>query len=142
MIGGQLLDLVGEGQPMTVEGLDEIHHGKTGALIAASAALGGLAGGANPEALSRLEAFGLRIGLAFQITDDVLDVTGTSAALGKTAGRDIVLNKSTYPALVGVAGAEARARGLVEEACAGLDSVGLLTPDLQRLARVIVERRS
>jgi geranylgeranyl diphosphate synthase, type II len=142
MIGGQLRDLVAEGQPMTVDGLDEIHRGKTGALIAAAAVLGGLAGRANPEGLARLDAFGMAIGLAFQITDDVLDVTGTSAALGKTAGRDMALNKSTYPALVGVANAEARARGLVDEACAGLGSVGLLTPDLRRLAHVIVDRQS
>ena len=142
MIGGQALDLAAEGMPMTVEGLDAIHRGKTASLIAAAAVLGGLAGGAGEEALARLEAFGQAIGLAFQITDDVLDVTGTSAALGKTAGRDVALNKSTYPALVGIAEAGARARRLIDDACAGLGAVGLLTPDLELVAKVIVERRS
>ena len=77
MIGGQLLDLIAAGQPTTVERLDEIQRGKTGALIAVSAGLGGLAGGAGAGAVARLEAFGLAIGLAFQITDDVLDVTAS-----------------------------------------------------------------
>lgn len=142
MIGGQLLDLLAEGRALSVDELDDIHRGKTAALIAAAATLGGLGAGANAGALAALGAFGSAIGLAFQITDDVLDVTGNSDTLGKTAGRDVALKKSTYPTLVGVANAELRARTLIETACGGLRSVGLLTPDLEGVARLIVERQS
>ena len=93
----------------------------------------------------RREAFqryGAAIGLAFQIADDVLDLTATSVELGKTAGRDQALNKSTYPALLGIEGATARAVALVKEACDALAEEGVLTPTLKALAGFIVERRS
>ena len=89
-----------------------------------------------------LAQYGAAIGLAFQIADDVLDITATTDQLGKTAGRDLDLNKSTYPALLGVEGAIAKAVALVEDGCAALDEVNLLTPTLDQLARFIVERRS
>ena len=88
------------------------------------------------------DAYGSAVGLAFQIADDVLDVTATTDELGKTAGRDVALQKSTYPALLGVDGARRRAAALVEEACAALDAEGLLTPPLEQIARFTVERRS
>ena len=101
MIGGQLLDLEGEGRPLSLEDLERIHRAKTGALISASVSLGGRAAAAGPARLAALAQYGDAIGLAFQITDDVLDVTATTDQLGKTAGRDVVISKSTYPALLG-----------------------------------------
>ncbi len=142
MIGGQLLDLEGEGQPLALADLERIHRLKTGALITASVRLGGLAAGASPEQLRAFTRYGDAIGLAFQIADDVLDVTATTDQLGKTAGRDIALAKSTYPALLGINGAVERAEALVEEGCTALQSSGLLTPQLEHLARYFVKRQS
>ncbi|HEU4719949.1 MAG TPA: farnesyl diphosphate synthase [Gemmatimonadaceae bacterium] len=142
MIAGQLLDLEGEGKPLALEDLQRIHGAKTGALIAAAATIGGRAAGAPPERLAALTHYGEAIGLAFQIADDVLDVTATTDQLGKTAGRDLALQKSTYPALLGVDGAKSRAAALVGQGCAALDEVGLLTPALDRIARFTVERTS
>ena len=142
MIGGQLLDLEGEGRPLALEDLERIHRAKTGALITAAAVLGGRAAGAPAPRLGALARFGEAIGLAFQIADDVLDVTATPDQLGKTAGRDLALRKSTYPALLGVAGARERAAALVEEGTAALDAEGLLTPALAQIARFTVERTS
>lgn len=142
MIGGQLLDLQGEGKPLTVDQLEHMHRGKTGALVRAAALLGGAAAGASDSAVAALAAFGDALGLAFQIADDVLDVTGTTEALGKTAGRDVALGKSTYPALLGVEGATARADALVRDGCAALQRLGLLTPSLAQMANFVVRRRS
>jgi len=142
MIGGQLLDLEGEGSPLALEDLQRIHCAKTGALIAAAATIGGRAAGAPPRALEALALYGEDVGLAFQIADDVLDVTSTTSQLGKTAGRDLELRKSTYPALLGVDGARARAVALVEQGCSAVDQVGLLTPALSRIAHFTVERTS
>jgi farnesyl diphosphate synthase/geranylgeranyl diphosphate synthase type II len=142
MIGGQLLDLEGEGRPLELAELECIHRAKTGALITAAATLGGRAASASPDRLAALATYGAAVGLAFQIADDVLDVTATTDQLGKTAGRDAALRKSTYPALLGVAGARERAEALVEEACAALADVGLLTPALEFIARFTVERTS
>ncbi|HYW49791.1 MAG TPA: farnesyl diphosphate synthase, partial [Gemmatimonadaceae bacterium] len=142
MIGGQLLDLEGEGRPLALADLERIHRLKTGALITVSVRLGGLAAGAAAEQMAAFERYGDAIGLAFQIADDVLDVTATTDQLGKTAGRDVALAKSTYPALLGIDGAVARAEALVEEGCAALQSAGLLTPQLEHLARFFVTRQS
>ncbi len=142
MIGGQFLDLEGEGVPVPLSELERIHLAKTGALIAASARLGGIAAGAPAIGEVALDRFGTALGLAFQIADDVLDVTATSAQLGKTAGRDIALRKSTYPALLGVTGAASRADALATAACDALREAGLLTAPLERLARFAVERRA
>jgi len=142
MIGGQLLDLEGEGSPLGLNELQQIHGAKTGALIAAAATIGGRAAGAPPDALTALARYGEDIGLAFQIADDVLDVTSTTSQLGKTAGRDLELRKSTYPALLGIDGAKSRAVELVDRGCSALDEVGLLTPALFRIAHFTVERTS
>ena len=142
MIGGQLLDLEGEGKPLALADLERIHRLKTGALITASVRLGGLAARASDARMAALTRYGDAIGLAFQIADDVLDVTATTDQLGKTAGRDIALAKSTYPALLGIDGAVSKAEALVEEGCAVLDATGLLTPQLDYLARFIVTRQS
>jgi geranylgeranyl pyrophosphate synthase len=142
MIGGQLLDLEAEGVHLSLEAMERVHRLKTGALIAASVTLGAQAARASVERRAALAHYGAAIGLAFQIADDVLDVTATTDELGKTAGRDLALSKSTYPALLGVEGAIERARALIEAACATLDAEGLLTPTLEQLARYIVERRN
>ena len=142
MIGGQLLDLQGEGHALSVAELEQIHRAKTGALIAAAVRIGALAAQARPEGLRAFDHFGSSLGLAFQIADDVLDVTSTTHELGKTAGRDLTLRKSTYPAVLGIAGAVARAEALVDDACTALSGAGLLTPPLESIARFIVARRS
>ena len=142
MIGGQLLDLEGEGQSLTYEQLERIHRCKTGALIEASVVLGARAARTTPERLAAISRYGRCIGLAFQIADDVLDVTATSDQLGKTAGKDLVFHKSTYPALLGIEGAISRAEALVQEGCDALASAGVLTPLLEATARYMVARRS
>jgi geranylgeranyl diphosphate synthase, type II len=142
MIGGQLLDLEGEGRPLGLDELEQIHRAKTGALIRASVRLGGFAANAGAARLTALSQFGEAIGLAFQIADDVLDVTATTDRLGKRAGRDVDLAKSTYPAVLGVDGAKERAEALVTEACAALRGAGLLSTELDTLARFVVERES
>ncbi|HEX6058423.1 MAG TPA: farnesyl diphosphate synthase [Gemmatimonadaceae bacterium] len=142
MIGGQLLDLEGEGLALTLTELERIHRMKTGALITASVRIGGLAAGADERRLDALGRYGAAVGLAFQIADDVLDVTATTDVLGKTAGKDLAFRKSTYPALLGVQGATDRAAALVAEAREALDAVGLLTPTLDRLARYTIARKS
>ena len=142
MIGGQLLDLEAEGVHLTADALERVHRLKTGALIAASVTLGARAARATVPQRLALAHYGEAIGLAFQIADDVLDVTATTDQLGKTAGRDIDLNKSTYPALLGIEGAIAKAIALVNESCSALADEHLLTPPLEQLARFIVERRS
>ena len=142
MIGGQMLDLEGEGKPLSLPELEQIHRGKTGALVSAAAMLGGLAAGASEAVVEALAHYGAVLGLAFQIADDVLDVTGSTEVLGKTAGKDVELQKSTYPALLGVAGATRRAEALVDDGCAALSEAGLLTPVLESIARFVVRRSS
>jgi geranylgeranyl diphosphate synthase, type II len=140
MIGGQLRDLAGEGLALSRDDLDAIHRSKTGALIATSVRLGALAAGAESRRVDAFGHFGESIGLAFQIMDDVLDVTASSDRLGKTAGRDAEMGKSTYPALLGIEGAVGRAASLVEEGCGALRKEGLLTGELESLADFIVSR--
>ncbi|MBL8958512.1 MAG: polyprenyl synthetase family protein [Gemmatimonadetes bacterium] len=142
MVGGQLMDLEAEGRAVSLTELEEIHRGKTGCLIAASVMVGGLAAGAGPETRRALGAFGDQVGLAFQIADDILDVTATTEMLGKTAGRDIALAKSTYPSLLGLDGARSRAAALVDAACHELRAANIRSVDLERLAQFAVNRPS
>jgi geranylgeranyl pyrophosphate synthase len=142
MIGGQLLDLNAEGRALSLDAMEHVHRLKTGALIRASVSLGARAAGATSSVRDALVGYGEAIGLAFQIADDVLDVTATTDQLGKTAGRDLALHKSTYPALLGIEGAQGRARALVDEACGLLETAGVASPALQQIARFIVERQS
>jgi len=142
MIGGQMADIESEGQPVDETTLEYIHRSKTGALITAPVVVGGLIAGASEPELDKLRAYGQRIGLAFQIADDILDVTSTSEQLGKTAGKDLAAHKATYPALHGVEQSEARMQQLVSEA---IDIVAGLGQDAGRLAelgRFIVARKS
>lgn len=140
MIGGQLLDLEAEGGALDLEDLDRLHSAKTGALFAAAAGIGGMAAEAGTQRVDALTIFGGALGLAFQITDDVLDVTASAVQLGKDAGRDAALHKSTYPSAIGVTGAAARARALVESACGQLATAGIPTERLRRFAELAVTR--
>jgi geranylgeranyl diphosphate synthase type II len=142
MIGGQARDLSGEGVSVSLEHLESIHQAKTGALIAASLRMGALAARASLEALSALQRYGIAIGLAFQIMDDVLDVTSTTSALGKTTGRGLELAKSTYPGLLGVNGARDRAQTLIDDGLTALREENLLTQELSEVANFIVTRTS
>jgi farnesyl diphosphate synthase/geranylgeranyl diphosphate synthase type II len=142
MIGGQLRDLAGEGLTLSLEDREEIHSAKTGALIVASVRMGALAAGSDPAGVAALESYGRSVGLAFQIMDDVLDVTSTTTAMGKTTGRDAVMGKSTYPALLGVAGARTRAETLIRDSLQSLEQHNLLTQELSQVANFIVTRTS
>ncbi len=142
MIGGQQRDLAGEGLSLSLEEREAIHSAKTGALIAGSIRMGALAAGADEAQMSALERYGRDIGLAFQIMDDVLDVTSTTITLGKTTGRDAVLGKSTYPALLGVDGARSRAQSLIDDGLESLQKHGLLTQELSQVANFMLTRTS
>jgi geranylgeranyl pyrophosphate synthase len=142
MIGGQVSDLAGEASPLTLEERERIHTAKTGALIVASLEIGAIAAGAPEAHLVAFGTFGRALGLAFQIMDDVLDVTSTTHTLGKTAGRDEAMGKSTHPALLGVSAARERAERLAAAATAALAERGLLTQELLEVANFMVTRTS
>jgi geranylgeranyl diphosphate synthase type II len=141
MIGGQVVDLEAEHTRPTAEMLEYIHRSKTAALITASLVSGGLYAGGKDSQIAHLRAFGLAIGLAFQIVDDVLDVTQTSEQLGKTAGKDTASEKATYPALFGVDASLRKADALVNEAFQELKPLGGRAEPLKELARFLVERK-
>ena len=142
MIGGQMADIEHEGTLIDEATLEYIHRSKTGALITAPAVVGGIIAGANEPELDKLRAYGQRIGLAFQIADDILDVTSTSEQLGKTAGKDLAAHKATYPALHGVEQSEARMRQLIHEAIEIVAGLGVNSGVLEELARFIIARKS
>jgi geranylgeranyl pyrophosphate synthase len=134
MVGGQALDMASTGERITEDALSALHQGKTGALIRAALTLGALTTGeAAPAHFEALEAYGEALGLLFQVTDDLLDATGDTVTLGKTAGADAALGKATYVSILGLAGAEARADGLLE---AGLEALSPL-PQGDRLAAAL-----
>ncbi|HZW80337.1 MAG TPA: farnesyl diphosphate synthase [Candidatus Deferrimicrobiaceae bacterium] len=141
MIGGQVVDLEAEQMQPTTEMLEYIHRAKTAALIAASLVSGGLYAGAKDGEVKKLRAFGQSIGLAFQIVDDVLDVTQSSEQLGKTAGKDSAAQKATYPALFGIEESVHKADALVATAFSELESFGKRAETLKELARYLVERK-
>jgi geranylgeranyl diphosphate synthase type II len=141
MIGGQVVDLEAEHHKPNLQTLEYIHHAKTAALITASVVSGGLYGGGDEKAIAKLRSFGQQIGLAFQIVDDVLDVTQTSQQLGKTAGKDTAAEKATYPALFGVEESLRRAGELADSSMAQLDNFGARAETLKALARFLVERK-
>ena len=140
MIGGQALDLEAEAKALPVEALAEVHRRKTGALIAASCVIGGLAANGARSHVEALRAYGEAIGLAFQIADDVLDATATSDQLGKTAGKDAAHAKATFVTLLGVGAARAEAERLAAKAVDHLRDAGLVSPILIELAHYIVTR--
>ena len=140
MAGGQAIDLESVGKALTQQALQQMHVLKTGALLAASVSLGGLAGGANAQQRSALDAYSAAMGLAFQVIDDVLDVTADSSQLGKTPGKDAAANKPTYVTLMGLAQARAFAGELHERAVAALNPLGDSAALLAGLADFIVLR--
>jgi geranylgeranyl diphosphate synthase type II len=141
MIGGQVADLEAEHKKVTADELAYIHRSKTGALITASLVAGGLYAGAGEANVEKLRCFGRMAGLAFQIADDILDVTQTSEQLGKTAGKDLTSEKATYPALFGIEASMKKADDLVVSACQQLDSFGERAQTLKDLAHFLVERK-
>lgn len=144
MCGGQALDLAAEGKQVSLAQLEQIHRHKTGALIRAAVRMGALAAGARGRnALPALDIYANAIGLAFQVQDDILDVTGDSAVTGKRQGADQDLGKSTYPALMGLDNARQKARELYQEALGALEMLAAQscnTTTLQALASFIIER--
>jgi geranylgeranyl diphosphate synthase type II len=141
MIGGQVVDLEAEHQKPDLATLEYIHRSKTAALITASVVSGGIFAGATTPDIAHLRTYGQSIGLAFQIVDDVLDVTQTSEQLGKTAGKDTAAEKATYPALFGIEESLRKADVLVEKACAELNQYGPAASTLKDLAHYLVERK-
>jgi len=142
MIAGQVADLEGEGRPPTAELLESIHRAKTGALLRASLRLGAICAGAAPPQLDALSGYGDHIGLAFQIVDDILDVEESSAALGKTAGKDAQQNKITFPAVYGVVESRRMAELECRLAHDTLAPFGARAQRLPELADLIVHRKS
>lgn len=140
MIGGQVKDLEAERQNPDAATLEYIHRAKTGALITASLVSGGIFAGGSHAEIQRLRDFGRAAGLAFQIVDDVLDVTQSSQQLGKTAGKDTASEKATYPALFGIDKSLSQADALVTAACNSLESFGPRAQTLKDLARYLVQR--
>ena len=141
MIGGQVVDLEAEHKKPDLATLEYIHRSKTAALITASVVSGGIYAGGTVTDIDRLRTYGQSIGLAFQIVDDVLDLTQTSEQLGKTAGKDAAAEKTTYPALFGIEESIRKADALVDLACAELDEYGEAAATLKELARFLVERK-
>jgi geranylgeranyl diphosphate synthase type II len=140
MVGGQTVDILVQGQSVDARTLEYIHAHKTGALIAASVAAGAIVGGATERQLRRLQGYGEKLGLAFQITDDLLDEVGEEAKLGKTVGKDQSRGKATYPGLYGIQESRRRAEGLTEEAIHHLQPFDRRADPLREIARFILNR--
>jgi geranylgeranyl pyrophosphate synthase len=142
MVGGQLMDLEGEKRPLSMAELEAVHRAKTGALIMAALSMGAIAARASDDAVAAVADAGRALGLSFQIADDVLDATGSSESLGKTAGSDAALSKSTYVSHLGVEAARERSESLIADAMARLEQAKLRTPVLEKLAHFVAARRS
>lgn len=142
LVGGQALDLESEGKSdITVETLNFIHTHKTGALLETSVVSGAILAGATATDVQRLSRYAQNIGLAFQIVDDILDITATGEELGKTAGKDLRAQKATYPSLCGLEASQKQARQLVEAAIAELGSYGEKADPLRAIAHFIINRK-
>jgi geranylgeranyl diphosphate synthase type II len=142
MVGGQVADIEAEGRPIDPQMLEYIHRSKTAALIRASIAAGALCAGASSEDVARLRRFGETIGWAFQVTDDILDVEESSAALGKTAGKDMAQKKATYPAVYGLERSHQIANDLATKAIAELAPYADRAARLREIAEFLVLRRA
>ena len=143
MCGGQALDLdaTGHGTALDVAALEQLHALKTGALIRAAVRMGALCGGASAIELDALDRFATALGLAFQVRDDILDVEGDSATLGKTAGKDAAQDKATFPALIGLEASKVRLHALATEMEAALSVFGSKADALAALGRMAIERQ-
>jgi geranylgeranyl diphosphate synthase type II len=142
MVGGQMLDLQAEGREVTLKELETIHRLKTGALLTASVRAGGLMAGGTRAELTALTSYGEKFGLAFQVTDDLLDVEGEAAEMGKATGMDAQRRKATYPGVLGREEARDWAQRLVETAIADLEAFGERAEPLRAIAAYLLVRRS
>jgi geranylgeranyl diphosphate synthase type II len=142
LVGGETVDVLSEGKEPTRDAVEFIHSRKTGALIAASCAIGALHGGGSAAQVEALDRFGASIGLAFQIADDVLNETSTAEQLGKASGSDRARSKATYPAVFGLDAAIAAGQVAADRSLHELDSLGPNADPLRQLAQFFVERRS
>jgi geranylgeranyl diphosphate synthase, type II len=142
MVGGQVADLEAEGHTIRAAELEYIHRSKTAALIRASVVAGAIGGGADDDDVARLKRFGETIGWAFQVVDDILDVEESSAALGKTAGKDAAQQKATYPSLFGLEKSRHFAKELETRAMSEIEPYGARAARLRELAELIVHRRA
>ncbi len=140
LIGGQVMDLEGEGKPLTKRDLVRIHEAKTAALLTSSLRLGAMTANATPAKLAALSQFGHALGLAFQVIDDILDVTQSTEVLGKTAGKDQAVNKSTYPAILGLDASRKEAAKLTKAAMDALKPFGAKGVRLQEIATHLLKR--
>ena len=141
MAGGQALDLAAVGHPLTLDELEHMHACKTGALIRASVQLGALAAGADSDTLQALDRYAHAVGLAFQVRDDILDVEGESAVIGKTAGKDAAAAKPTFPSIIGLDASRARLAELTDIALAAIAPLGKRAELLEELALYAAHRR-
>ena len=146
LVGGQVMDLLCEGKrgkrDVTIDDLRWIHTHKTAALLLVAVSCGAIAAGATEEEIEACEKFALNIGLAFQVADDILDVTGSTEELGKTAAKDLDADKTTYPKLLGLDGARAEAQRLVQEAKESMEPFGDRATPLLALADYIINRKN
>ncbi|MEI6605941.1 MAG: polyprenyl synthetase family protein [Verrucomicrobiota bacterium] len=140
LIGGQVMDLEGEGQPLTRPQLVRIHEAKTAALLTAALRLGAMSANATPAKLAALTTFGHALGLAFQVIDDILDVTQTTEVLGKTAGKDEAVDKATYPSIIGLDASRREAARLTRNAMAALAPLGAKAKRLSEIAGYLLKR--
>ena len=142
MVVGQQLDLEAEGKEISFEGVEQIHRNKTGALIRFSAEAGAIIGGADPANLTAISNYGERLGLLFQITDDLLEITRTTEQLGKTAGKDIAADKATYPSLYGIEQTRVLASQTHRDALSAIESLGDRAAKLRQIAEFIISRNT
>ena len=140
LIAGQVADLEAEGKETTRAGLRYIHENKTAAILTTSVRLGAMSANANPKQLAAITRFGRALGLAFQVIDDILDVTQTSEKLGKSAGKDVAAKKATYPAVIGLDKSRAEAKRLTKQAHDALSIFGTKSEALHALANYLLER--
>jgi geranylgeranyl diphosphate synthase type II len=140
LIGGQVLDLEGENQDLALDQLIQIHENKTAALLTTSLRLGAMSANATEEQLAALTDFGYHLGLAFQVIDDILDVTQSTEKLGKTAGKDEAAQKATYPAILGLEESKKEAKRLTKKALNALKIFGAQAKDLEAIAHYLLDR--
>jgi len=140
LIGGQVLDLEGEGKQLTKRDLIRIHEAKTAALLCSSIRLGAMTANATARKLDALTEFGYNLGLAFQVIDDILDVTQSTEQLGKTAGKDEAVDKSTFPALLGLEKSKKEAARLTKKSLAALEIFGKKADRLRQIANYMLGR--
>jgi len=141
MVGGQVADILSEGKEVDLPMVEFIHIHKTGALITASVSSGAILGGADEEQAEAITSYGRKIGLAFQIADDILDIEGDSQMMGKEAGSDVRKGKITYPAVLGLEKSKEVQRSLVDQAIEALEPFDPKADPLRLIAKYIIERK-